>query len=216
MSLRLGGKTTTRRMESTKFLNDRALALLENAPPKSFVGVFLAPGSRDVDWYPDDPTDARKCPYEIGQIIGKRVLTRLTEIEGEWAHPRTTVVDMYFVEAEKPGETYKFQNTRKEDDCDELYQHCGPDRKDGNGRPIPCYKRHVRTVRLSALRPPCGLDVLRDTRRVSARNRNNRAQASHQVRDSTIVAYSMSRGTRQVLENTLKEDSARWGGVHVI
>ena len=110
----------------------------------------------------------------------------------------------------EPGETY---NTPPEDECPGLYQTCGPKRKEKDGG--ACYKRHVRTARLSALRPPCGLDVLRDTRRVSARNRNNRAQTD-QVRPSTLVTFSMPLGTRQVLENTLKEDAERLGDAYVI
>ena len=215
MHLREHGRQATRSTDAKVFLQERALTFLKDAPPKSFVPVFVHPAHRDVRWHPDDPNDERECPYEVGQIIRSRQVTsgRGEQIEGEWVGRQTKVVDLYFLEAVKPGETYKFQNTPLEDDCPNLYQKCGPKRKEEDGG--PCYKRHVRTVRLSALRPPCGLDVLRDTRRVSARNRNNRAETD-QVRPTTVVTLSMPLGTKQVLENTLKEDGKRFGDVYVI
>ena len=80
------------------FLQERALTFVKDARPKSCVPVFVYPANRDVRWHPDDQSDERVCPYEMGQIIESRQVTsgRGEQIESEWVGRQAKVVDLYF------------------------------------------------------------------------------------------------------------------------
>ena len=199
MHLRVGGQQTTRSADAKKFLEERAIELLKDQRRMSFVPIFLHPDSREED----GPA------YVVGQILGgfREVTTQREQIEGEWVGRRTKVVDVLYVDNVTHGERYRLQTTER---CDKAYFDCGPKAA------VPCYKRHVRTVRLSALRPPCSPDALRDVRRSSARLRARRGTAATTTPSSAAVDYAMLPSTKQALHTALMEDARDLGAAHVI